>query len=260
MFLRALYIELFKVVNRKSLVILLIVTVIIFPLLVITVTYLESIEENTIQGSFVDTIAAIVIVFMTLLLFLPLWIASFVGQELTNGHVNRIVFSTSRKHYFFLKLIYCLAVSTLFTFLGAIAFLIALKNPAFGSIDLDAGFFLRFIAQIFLIAILYSLTTLCITFAIRSPIPSLVVAYFAPQVESIIYFLFDRLMDIKLNWLPFQLLSSLHKKSGVRTEVDYLNPLVENPIGIVWPILLVTIITYLSYLWFLRRDLKVLSD
>jgi hypothetical protein len=256
-----LYWELFKIRKRKSLLTLSVVTVIVFPLLAAGFAYLASIDKNVVEGTFVEDLAGIIIAYMSFFIFLPLWVTLGVGQELKGGHASRVAFARGRKHYFLSKLIYCLVVSVLFTILATVGFLLAIKVPVFGPFTTDWAFTARYAVQVFIVAVLYALLMLCLTLAIRAPTPALVAAYCLPSADGIIHMIVEEVWNIELMWgLPFQVVFSLFRKHALGPEVEYINPLADNPLAIVWPILFVAGITYLSYRWFLNRDLKVMSD
>jgi hypothetical protein len=257
---RIIRLEAFKILNRRTLLVLLIFSSLAFPLFVKVITYLESIEKTTNEGAFLELVASSCLLFMTSIVFIPLWVSVFVGSELSNGYVNRMVFLTSRGNYFISKLMYCFLISVFFTALSAGALLVSVRTSIFSELLIPEHFIILFILQTFLVACCYSLTILAITFWVRKATTALVLSYILPQVDGIIYMLFSKLLSINLNLLPFKLLESLYKKPEVGFEMNYINPITEHPQTLIAPIFFAVVVTYLSYKWFQKRDLKPISD
>lgn len=256
-----LKVELIKIMRRRSLLIILIITCLVFPLSVKIGSYLVSKEPNVVEGLFVDQVSSIVIIACSFILFLPMWVSYFVGQEFDNGYVNRVTFLTSRKEYFFSKIIYCILVSLFFTFLASVALLISVKVNAFPSISIDFKFVIAFTVQVLIFNILNSLTILCITFAIRKPKLATAIVYLCNGLDNFVYNILDKMAGIKAPFL--RIFTSLFSKAGGNppySDIKYYNPLLEEPTIVFSSVVFVSLILCLSYIWFLRRDLKPISD
>lgn len=247
--------------HRKWQLAMLFFSVVGFPLLMWALVLLGG--DNRPLGLFIAVIAAAIINTSTSVLFIPLWITVFVGQEFSSNHVNKAVFLTSRKEYFTSKIIYCCIVSLLFTVVESISIAISLNNDLFQSTITKFSFISWFMPHVFIINILYSLVFLCLTFAFRSPKASLLTAYFLPQLDGILFNIFDMAFNIKLNWFPFKLLYSMYIRNGYNPgkSKQYFNPIYEGDFLIfIAPAAFVAGLCFLSYRWFLVRDLKTMSD
>jgi hypothetical protein len=254
--------ELFKVFKRRSLLLFLIFTATAFPTMVAYVEYLDSVKGNIIEGLFLEKVAHFILTVMRGIPFMVIWGTVFTAQELSNGYVNKVVMATSHKHYFLSKVSFSVILALFFTILGFFSLYLSIVTISIDSIRLDWAFAIQFFIQLLLIALLYSLTFMNLSFALRSPLAAGLAALFFPQIDSIIFIIVKIWLNIELWYLPFQLLGSLFQQTNtegaIREEYAYLLRL--SPMTIIWPILFVATSTYLSYKWFSKRDLKTSSD
>lgn len=250
--------ELFIITRRRKIIYALISTAIFSIILIALTFYLDSIDDREAKDLPIDKIAHGILGFSYPLIML--WTVLTIGQELSHGYVNRAVVATSRRYYFLSKLGFCTILSVFFTFLGVINFLISFLCSSDTRFVIDNFFLMQFAVQLLLASLLYSLSYMCIVFAIRSPLASAITCYFWPQVEGFVRLVFKSEIGIDLNILPFQLIHSVHMKpsSASNSLYDYV-PL-NDPLIAVVPIISVTTFAFFSYRWFLKRDLKPLSD
>jgi hypothetical protein len=253
--------EIFKLVKRRSSLIFLLITVVGFPVFAISISYLESHGESVIEGFFLEKAAQFILI-MTVGPFMIIGSTFFTAQELTNGFVNRVVMITSRERYFLSKVYFTTSIAILLAILGSFSLYLSVTTSGLNSVKLDLVFATHFLIQLLLFALLYSFIYLNLTFMFRSPLAAGLAAYFFPQIDHIIYIVVKMWLNLDLWWLPFRSLGSLFQQintDGSKRE-EYVDLFTLSPLTIAWPILFVMAFTYLNYRWFLRRDLKILSD
>jgi hypothetical protein len=255
-------IELMKIMRRRSLLIIFLVTCAVFPLAAKITSHFISIDKGAIEGLFAEQMALLMILFCAFILSLPMWVTFFVGQEFDNGHVNRAVFLTSRKTYFLSKVIYCVLLSLFFTVLAIVSFVISVHVSAFPTLVISPKFVGGLAAQVLLFNILNSLTILCVTFALRRPKLATALVYLVMRMDDFAYHFLNMTTGARLPFLRvFGILYTRSPKDyrgGL--SLDYYNPLLEAPLDVLPSVAFVAAILYLSYRWFLRRNLKPISD
>ncbi|MCX8490615.1 MAG: hypothetical protein ORN54_06065 [Cyclobacteriaceae bacterium] len=249
--------ELFKIVRRRKTLYVLMFTAIAHVIVMISIAYLDSHSDRAVEGLFQEKNAHGIFGLTRILVML--WTVIPIGQELSHGYVNRAVLSTSRNRYFMSKLVFCSMLSIFFAALGLVSFWASIRCSAFSAIEIDGAFVVQYAVQLLLANLLYSFAYMGLVFTIRSPMAAGLTAYFWPQVEAISREICKGELHIDLYWLPFQLVESVHMKpSSGNSLYDYV-PL-NNPLALVPPLVVMAILTYLSYRWFLKRDLTVISD
>ena len=257
--------EIFKALHRKWQLTALLFTLVGFPLFMKAFAVImakASEQANEPPELFIAEVAGVHVKMTMFVLFIPLWTATFVGQEFSSNHVNKAVFLTSKKDYFISKIIYCFIVSLWFAAIESMSVAFSLDGGLFQSPLTKLSFIYWFAPHVFLINLFYALIFLCVTFAYRSPTASLLAAYCFPQLDGFAYHLFAKLFHINLNWLPFKLLNSTYIQNGYKYDANqYYNPLYEGELLIfLGPAALAVGLCFLSYRWFLVRDLKTMSD
>lgn len=240
-------IEIFKILKRRFQLILLLLTTIGYPIL-INVYITISLEENLSNGD----VAGSVIMLTTSIIFLPLWVTIFVGQEFAMSYVARFALTHSRSQYFLSKIIYCFLISTYFTVLTFVTLLVSLNG--------DSSFFGGLVPQLWITYTLYSILSLCIVFLVRTPILSTVLVYFLPQLDNIIFMVGIKVFNNRIRLGPFEVIRTLYSESTEGFRVSYSNLFFSDPLSIFLPIVYVLIITLISYRYFLARDLKMMSE
>jgi len=250
-------IEIFKVFRRRYLLFLLTLTTIAYPLLI---GAFISIFYNEIQFSSaapIADVAAMVILLTTSIILLPLWITVFVGQEFSMNYVSRFIHANSRSHYFFSKIVYCLLVSAYFTFLSLLTIYLSFRLILFDQVNEHTTFFLQLVPQLWTVYTLYSLVCLSLVFLIRKPILSTMLLYIIPQVDSIITMVANKFFDSTIRLGPFEMIRMLYSESVRGYTVSYISYSFYNSL---LPFCYVLLIIIASYRYFLRRDLKIMSE
>ena len=254
------HLEITKILKRKTSLFLLLGTILLFPSIIATISYVGAVRDDVPEGLFPNQVASLILTFSQSYFFLPVWIIVFVGQEFSTGHVNRIVFTCSRDYYYQAKLLYCALITILFSLMSGITYLISITTGPFESLSLDAAVFLGFVLQTALSTFAFTTVLLFFVFLVRSPLVAFVTYFVWGLVESVLYTLFKGLYDIELFWLPLHLVRTFYVKNGEAKIDAYYNPLVESPLTLIAPIVFVVIMVFLGKRVFLHRDLKPLSD
>jgi hypothetical protein len=249
-----------KILHRRYSLILLIGTTILFPAILKILSYLNTTEDNTPEGLFAGNLAFSIITYTQTYFFLPLWIIVFVGNELSHGHVNRVAFCKSRHFYFAAKLIYCGMISFFFSLVGLITLLISIKTSPYTHLQLSSMFYADFFAQLFFSSLSFALLLLCLVFFIRSPLKTFIVYFIWSVVEGIIYTVFDKLLDIKMNWLPLHLVRTFYSINGKLDLDNYYHPLMEDLFQVIPAVGFIFILTFFTYRTFIKSNLPMLSD
>lgn len=252
--------ELQKVLTRRYVLLLLIITLVIFPIVIKVIAHLHSTEESAVEGLYAEQVCFLIIGFTQSYFFIPVWIFIFVGQELSSGHVNRIAFAKSRKFYFFSKVAYCAMLTVFFTIIGFIALLISTQTSVFKDLQVPLFTYYQFILLMTISTLLYSLFLLCITFFLRTAMASYVFYLIWQVVDSLGYLLVDRMYGVKLYWLPIHLVKSVYSRNGEGTLTSFYNPFLENPASLVLPILFIVALVAVTYYKFVKSDLATISD
>lgn len=255
-----IYFEIRKIVNKRISLILLIATAILFPVMVGMLSYLTAADAQVPEGLFANYVAFTIISFFQTLPFLPIWMIIFLGQELSNGHVNRVVFAKSRKHYFLLKIAYSCVVTFFFSFIGLLTLVIALNTSLFSQLIVSPTFYVGFFVQLFFATFGYSILLLGLTFIFRSPTISFVIYFGWTIVESIAFVFMKGSYGIEMKWMPFQLIRTFFSRNGVTKAEYYFNPFIENITATIAPISFMLLIILGAYYYFSKVDLKPLSD
>jgi hypothetical protein len=222
---------------------------------------MSALEGEISEGLFAETVAYSIISMTTVYVFLPLWIFVFIGTELTNGHTNRAVFLSSRKSYFISKLIYSALVAVLFTVIGVVTFIISVNTSPYLTLSATPAQVIFFGTQLLLFTLTYAGFLLSIIFFIRKPMMTFVVYFVWSLIESIVFMPISKLYHIKLAWLPLHIIQALYSVDGEnRRSENYHNPVIDNPLMILSPVLFVFALLMITYRIFLKRDLMPLSD
>jgi lysylphosphatidylglycerol synthetase-like protein (DUF2156 family) len=252
--------ELRKLVLRRFSVGLLIGTIVLFPLIVKVISYLSVIKDNVPEGLFANNVIFGIHAYSQTYIFLPVWIISLVGLELSNGHVNRVVFLKSRKFYFLSKLYFSLIVTLLFTFLGLIALIISIETSPFIDFKVDPILYIQFLIQYFFSTLLFCLILLSLVFIFRSPIKTFIIYFIWTFVEGILYSFFDGIYKIELKWLPLHLVRTLYSINGEVQLQNYYNPFITHLNSLILPFAFIGFILAIVYSLFIKGNLQALSD
>jgi hypothetical protein len=252
--------EINKILSRRYSLVLLLVTIILFPAIVKVISYLNVVKDNVPEGLFTNNVAFGIITYTQTYFFLPVWIIVLVGHELTNGHVNRVIFTKSRNFYFVSKLSFCGIVTILFSFLGTVALVISVKTSPFTSLPVNPFYYLQFLVQLSASTLLFCILLMGLVFIIRSPIKTFVVYFIWTFTEGILFSIFEGIYNIELKWLPLHLVRTLYLKNGEAQLNNYYNPFVDNFELLIAPFGFILLITIITYKLFLKTNLPALSD
>jgi len=255
-----IYFEIQKIVYKRISLILLLVTAISFPWIIKAVSQISVLEENIPEGLFVERVAFAVIAYFQLPFLLPIWIIIFTGLELSNGHVNRVVFARSREYYFSAKLVYCIIITIIFSCIGLVAFLFTVKTSPFQELVVASEVYWNFFLQLVFSTFGYSILLLGITFIFRSPVISILVYFGWVFVEGIIFLFVRSRYGVEIKWLPFNLIRTFYVRNGEVATKNFYNPFVENIVATIMPIGLILLVIFVGYSIFSKSNLKPLSD
>ena len=252
--------EIQKILYRRYSLMLLIGTTILLPAIVKIISHLNAVEDKTPEGLFADNLAFSIITYTQTYFFLPLWIIVFVGNELSYGHANRVAFCKSRHFYFGAKLIYCGIIALFFSIVGLITLVLSIKTSPYTHLQLPASLYTGFFFQLLSSSLMFALLLLCLVMIIRSPLKTFIVYFVWTVVEGIIFTAFDRLLHIKMSWLPLHLVRTLYSMNGELELNNYYRPGIEDTIQVILAIGFILIITYFTNRAFMKSNLPVLSD
>lgn len=252
--------EFSKVLKKQFSAILLGSTIILFPIIIKIISHLNIVKDGVPEGLFPQHVAYGVLGYSQLYFFLPVWIIIFIGLELSNGHASRVVFAKSKRFYFLLKLTYCGIISIFFSLLGLISLLIALETSPFQELNVTIFFYLDFLSQMMLLNLTFSIFLLNITFIFRSAMATFTIYLVWSFVEGIIFTALESIYNLKVKWLPLHLIKSLYVRDGDASIDNYFSPLREDFTLLFTPISFVLILTLIVYKYFLKSDLKPLTD
>lgn len=251
--------ELFKILNKKWTVILLVATTILLPLLTRTVANLAYSSNEVSEGQFLEHTAFGIISFSTSYIGIPVWIIFFIGIEFSNGHASKVIFYKSRMHFFLSKISYSLLVSCFFTLLGLLSMFIVHLSATFSPIT-SVAFYLGFLVQCLVTFFSISLILMSLILFIRNPVIGFVVYLIITTLEGIIYVVFSKLYSTKLFFLPFHLANLGYLKNGEVGTTNYYNPFLEFDYRILFLPIFLALLLFLTYIHFNKKDLKALSD
>jgi hypothetical protein len=249
-----------KITHKRFSLILLLCTVVLFPILIKTIAYWSATKDNVPEGLYAQHVAFAVIAYTQTYLFLPVWIIVFPGLEFLNRHVNRVVFIRSRKYYLHAKLLYCLVITLLFSALGFITLLITLNTSPYPTLNVDAMFYCRFFIQSVLSIFSFSILLLFLVFVFRNPIIAFVVYFAWTFIEGILFTVLQGVYNVEAKWLPLHLVRTMVTRNGELTSNEYYMPLDQGLMVTIYPIAFVVFLISVTYYSFLKSDLPVLSD
>jgi hypothetical protein len=249
--------ELIKLKRRVVLVIV-VLTLIVFPILLKTFSHLDYLEGKTPEGSFVEQNQLYIIQYATLYLFIPVWIIIIIGSEFKNGFAQRILFYKSRSFYFKSKIAWCVIVTSVYSLLCVLTLWLCLSTVKYQFAYTNFTFYSLFGIQCFITFLLHTLVLMCLVLIIRDIVISLVIYYLWQLVESIVVMLFDRLYHIKLYLLPFQLHTVFYLKMDGRKQT--LTSIFQYSQENIFSFLMVMLLVALTFFHFNRINLKPLSD
>ncbi|MCZ8020215.1 MAG: hypothetical protein O9302_03290 [Cyclobacteriaceae bacterium] len=252
--------ELNKVLSRRFTLILLIATCILFPSIIKVIAHLNVIKDNVPEGLFVNNISFAIIFYAQSYFFIPVWIIAIVGNELTNGHVNRVTFIKSRDFYFSSKLLFTLSLSLLFAILGVLSLIFSVTTSPFKYLQVEFSYYLVFFIQLLFSCLYFSILLLCITFILKSPIKVFITYFLMTFLEGIIFSIFESIYKIELKWLPFHLVKTIYLRNGDSKLSNYYNPFLEDFNSLVLPTIFVVAITFITYKIFIKSNFATLSD
>lgn len=252
--------ELTKLLRKRFSLILLLVTVVSFPVLIKIAAHLGSTSDGIPEGLFADKVAFSIFAYSQSYFFLPVWVIIFTGMEIVNGHVNRVTFIRSRTYYFNAKLVYCGIVTALFTLLALASLSISISTSSYQTLTVSLSYYTAFIVQYAIVTACYTLLLLCIALTFRSPMVSFVVYLGWTFVESTLYAVAKGFYHIEFNFLPFQSVRNLYRVSEDVATSAYHNPVFTDPVTFIVPVAIVLIFVLGVRTLFLKRELTVLSD
>lgn len=258
--MNAFQFELHKVLSKRFSIILLIITAIVFPIVVKVIAHLNVVEDQVPEGLFAENVAFGIIAYTQTYFFLPVWIIIFSGLELSNGHVNRVIFIKSRRFYFLSKVAYCGIITAFFSMVGLVALILALETSSYTYLGIGFEFYLRFFIQLTVANTAFSLLLLCLVFLVRSPFVAFVIYFGWTFVEGIVYSLLKSLYDLEPWWLPLHIIRLFYSRNGEVVLESYYNPLSEDFPLLTAPVIFIVASLFITYKLFLRSDLKPLSD
>lgn len=257
--MRLIKTEVDKILHRKFSRWLLIVTTIVFPVALMIVSDMSIQDEALTEAAFIANLSFAIISYIQSYIFLPVWIIIFIGQELSNGYINRFVFARSKRDYFLSKLLYCASIALYFSVLGIISFIASAYTASVLS-DITIFQYLKLFCQLVLCTFSYAVLLMSLVFIVRSPAIAFIIYLAWNFTEGILFRVAAGIWNIELKWLPLHLVKTLYTINGEATSGNYHNPFDGNPTATAFPITFIMVATMLTYQSFLQTDLKPLSD
>lgn len=252
--------EIKKIIERKSLLIFLVVTVLLFPVLMAVGTHVSVHSNQISEGLFMEKVPYYIIRFSQSYFFIPVYILIFASQEFSGGHVSRVVFLKSRKFYFASKIAYCCLISFLFSFLGLAALLLSKQFSGFTGLLVSPAFYVEYVVSVFISSFAFSILLLVLVFVLRTPWICFIFFIGWQTVEEIVFRIFYRLYNLKLVWLPFKSIQLLFNKTIEDTDGSYRRLFIEFDYILIIPFAYIILLILALYKYFLVSDLKSLSD
>jgi hypothetical protein len=255
-----LQLELQKIIGRRFFLMGLVAISILFLAAVYMVTQLHVIKDGATEGMYVRDTSWAILSYSSLYLCLPLFVIVFVGQEITGGHMNRVVFQKSRSYYFGAKFLFTFLISMFFTLLGSITLFICVVFSPFGNLNVGPGTYVQFFLQSLISNELIAMLLLSLLIIIRNPVVVFVCYFFGQLIERVLFGLVQAFYKVELVYLPLQLTRSFYSRD-VSGRMETYFPLSEyfhsaQAVALV----VIPLVLYLSYLVFAKADLKPLSD
>ena len=252
--------EIKKIIKRKFSLIFLTVTALLFPVMMAIISRMSVLSNEISEGLFMEMVAFYTISFSQSYFFIPVYILIFTGQEFSGRHVNRVVFLKSRKFYFASKIVYCFIISLLFSFLGLVALLLSYQFSGFTGLVVSLAFYVEYVVSALISSFAFSILLLGIVFVFRTPWICYIVFIGWQTIEGVVFLIFYRLYDLKLVWLPFQSVQLFYNKTIENTNGSYRRLFTEFDPILILPCAFILILIFFLYVFFLRSDLKSLSD
>jgi hypothetical protein len=257
--MRLIKIEIDKILHRKFSYWLLIATTILFPIALIVISNISIQQEGMMEVEFISNLSFAIISYIQSYIFLPVWIIIFIGQELSNGYINRFVFARSKNDYFLSKLIYCASIALYFSVLGIISFVASAYTLSLVS-DISILQCLKLFCQLTISVFSYAVLLASLVFIVKSPTVGFIIYLAWNFSEGILFRIAEGIWNIELKWLPLHLVRTLYTTNGEVTSDRYYNPFDGNLMVAAIPIVFIGMVMLLAYQSFLRTDLKQLSD
>lgn len=252
--------EVRKLLQRKSSLVILAVTAIVFPFLVKVTSSLNAAQNGTAGEDFAAQVAYGIISFSQSYFFIPVWIFLFAASEFVNGHANRVSFELSKKFYFRAKIAYCVLVSLLFAVLGVLSLVWAMSSSTTEGAQPGGMFVLAFFAQMFVSSLIFSLLLMALVFVVQAQVMGFVIYLGWSLFEVIAFTVAKGLYEVPLYWLPLHLMRLTYTLNGDAASGQYYS-WVDGPHQlIVLPLAFVLLVGYFTYTYFMNKSLKPLSD
>jgi len=251
--------ELRKLFYRRFSMGLLLATALLFPTIVGAISYLNVVKDLVAADQFPKNVAYGILAYSQSYFFIPAWIIVFPSLEMSEGHMNRVIFMKSRRFYFISKVWYCILVTCFYALLGFVTLLVV---PSFSSLefDVDGFFYLKFLAQMVISTFVLSIILLCLVFLVKSMLASFLIFLVWSFVESIAFTLVKHWFSIELKFLPLHLVRSFYLPNGEGSSGDFYFPMMSEWIKLFVAILFLSLVLVLVYRQFSRSDLAALSD
>ena len=249
--------ELFKL-NRRVVVVIVLLTLLVFPILLKTLSHLDYMDAQTPEGSFVEQNQLHVIKFATLYVFIPVWIIIIIGSEFKNGFAQRLLFYRPRSFYFKSKIAWCVIVSVVYSLMCVLTLWLCLSTVKYQFNYTNGTFYSLFGIQCFITFLSCTLVLMCLVFIIKDVVLSFVIYLFGAMAENILVVAVGKLFHIKLYLLPFQLHKVFYLKMDGRKEdlITIFQYSQEN----IFALLVLMLLMTLTFFHFNKVNLKPLSD
>ncbi len=254
--LRLYSLEALKLRNRRLSQSLLIFYFIALPLLVnLGAHYGRSGPE----GTYVEEMALAFLSFSSLYLFFPLWVILLVASEFKNGYVHRVVFLSSRDHYFRSKMAFCTISSIIFSIIGVVTLAGADVFSPYPFLEIPLIFYFKYFFQCLLTFLALSLFLVSLIFIMRGIVVTFV-AFFAWQLLEGTIYLVAQKYGYNLVYMPLHLLRGLFVHDGEPQLGNYFMLFDQWKWTYIWVALLVVVSLTAAYRYFVQSSLFTLSD
>lgn len=250
--------ELFKL-NRRLVFIIAFLTLLVFPLLLKTLSHFDYVERQVPEGAFVEQNQLYIIRFATLYVFVPVWIVVIIGSEFKNGFAQRLMFYRSRFFYFKTKTIWCVFVSFIYSLLSIFTLWLCLSTIGYEFDYINFKFYTLFGIQCFITFLLLSLVLMCLVFIVKDIVISFVIYFGWHMVEGVLVMVISKVFNLKLYLLPLQLHTVFYIRKDKNNKESLIN-IFQYSNENIFALLVVMLLVLVTFWHFNRVNLKPLSD
>ncbi len=221
--------------------------------------YYHDLNDMPTSEDFNKSVSTLIIGFVNSYLFLPIWFLVVIGFEFSSGHVSKVITFSNRLSYIKAKLFYTLSIVVITACFSMIAYYFSYLVTGFTVYNYTILVF-KFL-QFLIVYGINALLLLSLVLVVQAPGKSFGIYIAISFVEPLISLPIEKGLNIDPFFLPNRFMSLLYIKRGNRMDLEnYYNPISENLTLVVLSVAAAGAIFYLGCRYFLKKDLKVLSD